>query len=363
MFPWFVLSLIAAFGAGLQAEDPGSEARKGAWIVAQAIVGKMEIGNTGEFPGIVAWKREFQEADPTTMDVDRLVTRNPNWWVAYFEIAPGDPALMLLHCEVLLAGGEAQRAQQLAAIYLQRPGIPKLYREGLLSAVQEATKAQASANALTAEGTKLHDQGNFDGAIAKYDEALKIWPADGWTAYERGFSTYTRALVKAGKPVPKNGTITFNDKTMDGFPEKPEIVSSYARARQHDPLQAIAYQGDKQFLQPLKVLLGKVNPVWDKLRGNVSQSLDDKDLAQLADGFHEAGVHEYALAAREMIIARRRKFAPEDHPILGEHLRALAPAAAIEQTIDLLAGESMEAKVFVLTEPGSEMLAHGPEKK
>src|SRR5256885_1114651 len=88
----------------LQAGDPGMEARQDAWKVAQAIVEKIEVGEVSDFPGLAAWRREFLEADkaPMNIDADRLVTRNPHWWVAYYEIAPGDPALMLLHCEVLL---------------------------------------------------------------------------------------------------------------------------------------------------------------------------------------------------------------------------------------------------------------------
>jgi tetratricopeptide (TPR) repeat protein len=229
--------------------------------------------------------------------------------------------------------------------------------------VHEANRAQQIANELTKAGTVLHDGGDYDGAIAKYDEALKTWPADGWAAYERGFSIYVRALVKAGKPVPNNGTLTLNDKTMWELPEREAIEASYARARQHDPLQVVAYQGKKQNWKPLQALLGKTMPAWKSLRSNISKLLDDADLAQLADGFHEAELHEFAVATRDVMIARRKKFAPEDHPVLSEHLRALAANAAVEHTIAMLAGETMQAAVLVAPEPGYEMQAKPPAKK
>lgn len=342
--------------------DPGTEAREGAWKVAKVIVEKMGDTEGNEWPGLNVWRRDFLEAgeSPLALDVDKLVSRSTHWWVAYYEVAPGDPALMLLHCELLLAGGEAQRCQHLAALYLQRPGIPEPYGSGLRSVISEAVKAQAPAHALTEEGVALHDKGDFDGAISKYDAALKVWPADGWTAYERGFSMYVRSLTKAGKPIPKNGTLTINDTTFDAMPEKAQVEAAYALSRQHDPMQVMAYQGSGAMKTPLLAMVQKVMPVWDKLRANISKPVDDKALAQLAGGFEEAAVHEYALATRQVMIARRRKFAPEDHPILSKELRALAPSAAIERTLSLLAGETMPGRVFVAPEPGYEML---PAKK
>lgn len=359
-----LVGLLVLGGSSTLHADSGTEVREGAWKVAQSIVEKMGDADGHDYPGLTVWRREFLEAGQSALaiDADQLVTRNAHWWVAYYEVAPGDPALMLLHGELLLAGGEAQRAQQLAAIYLQRPGIPELYKDGLRSVISEAGKAQAPAHALTQEGTALHDRGDFDGAIAKYDAALKAWPADGWTAYERGFSMYVRALTKAGKPIPKNGTLTINDKTIDELPEKADIAAAYATSRQHDPLQMTAYQGGGEMKEPLLALLQKVLPVWEKIRADVTKPLDEKHFAQLAGGLQEAGAHESALAARQVLIARRRKFAPADHPLLAKELRALAPSAAIERTLSLLAARTMPARVFVPPEAGYEMLA-APKKK
>src|SRR5262245_52722065 len=71
-----------------------------------AVVENLESSDPKLFPGIRAWVEDFRKLtkgigpDPPpdkwpALDVDALVSRNPNFWRAYFEIAPGDPGLML----------------------------------------------------------------------------------------------------------------------------------------------------------------------------------------------------------------------------------------------------------------------------
>jgi hypothetical protein len=42
------------------------------------------------------------------LDVDALVTNNPHYWQAYYEVVPGDPGLGLLHGGLLHFGGETR---------------------------------------------------------------------------------------------------------------------------------------------------------------------------------------------------------------------------------------------------------------
>src|SRR2546425_438669 len=74
------------------------------------------------------------------LDVDALVSRNPNFWRAYFEIAPGDPGLMLLHAGLLLSAGEATRASYLLVVAGQRPGVPKEIQQGFQIILAHAQK-------------------------------------------------------------------------------------------------------------------------------------------------------------------------------------------------------------------------------
>ena len=368
------LTLIAATALAQDKPTPESEARAGAWHVAVALVGQIGKNNTADYPGLRAWLKEFEAAqgkagngDDTkpfrAIDSDALVTRNANWWAAYYEIAPGDPMVLALHSVILLAGGEPQRAQQLAALSMQRPGIPDLYRKVLGMAVQESQKALARSHEATNAGVRLHDAGDFDGAIRKYDEALALNPANGWTHYERGFSIRMRAYKKAGKPLPENGKVIIND-TEPNLPEEKDVAAAFALARRHDPLQFTAYQGsDKNVIAAVIPLHEKVAPAWGKITGDASVLQDDRTILELAEGCHEAGLPELALVARQIVVARRKRYAPGDHPILSANLRELAKGAPIERTIKRLAGETMKGLMLVKPEGDAGPLQAPPPKR
>lgn len=322
------LCLIAAVAPADDTPTPEDAARAGAWTVAAALVGQMEKNDTTDFPGVRGWLKDFhavldKAGDGAAsrpfraVDSDALVTRNANWWAAYYEIAPGDPALLALHSLLLLAGGEAQRAQQLAAIGMQRPGIPKLHRQALEMVLHESHKALSRSQRMTNAGVRLHDAGDFDGAIRKYDEALALIPANGWTHYERGFSIRMRAYVKAGKPIPKNGQVKINDSEAMDLPEEKDIAAAFALARRHDPFQFMAYQGgDKNVIAAVVPVHEKLRPAWEQITGDAAKLQGDETILRLAEGCHEAGIADYALVARQIIVARRKRYAPEDHPIL-----------------------------------------------
>ena len=67
------------------------------------------------------------------VDVGALVDRNPNFWRMYYEIAPGDPVLTLIHAGLLLSQGEAMRAAYILELGQHRPGIPKEVKQTMRS--------------------------------------------------------------------------------------------------------------------------------------------------------------------------------------------------------------------------------------
>lgn len=56
---------------------------------------------------------------------------------------------------------------------------------------QETDEKLEKAETLCKEGVALHDQGKFEEAIKKYDEALKILPNNSNLLYEKAYSTYS----------------------------------------------------------------------------------------------------------------------------------------------------------------------------
>src|SRR4051812_11842158 len=81
-----------------------SEARRAGLKLARVVLERLEADDQSKFPGIRAWLEDLRKAtramDPEkpaegwpAVDVDALMAHNPNFWRAYYEIAPGDPGL------------------------------------------------------------------------------------------------------------------------------------------------------------------------------------------------------------------------------------------------------------------------------
>jgi tetratricopeptide (TPR) repeat protein len=206
------------------------------------------------------------------LDVDALLSRNPNFWRAYFEIAPGDSGLMALHAGLLLTNGEAVRASHLLVVAGQRPGVPRALRQGFATMLAAAQKVPGQPDALVRQGIELHDKGQYAEALKQYKEALKLWPQNGFAHYERGLTLRVQELVAAGEKPPKPGTLIVN-----GGPKQSAAVSAvFAKARRHDPFQIHAYQGDDpEILKGLLALAKTGVPAWEKLVKNQEKQADD----------------------------------------------------------------------------------------
>ena len=95
-------------------------ARRTGLEVALNLLEALEKTDAEEFPGIHAFAKDVRDVaegiDKTkpsqwpAFDVDKLISNNANFWRATYEIAPSDPAFLLLHAGLLLAAGEAQRS-------------------------------------------------------------------------------------------------------------------------------------------------------------------------------------------------------------------------------------------------------------
>jgi tetratricopeptide (TPR) repeat protein len=332
-------------------------ARRYGWDLATTVVGGLKGAAPGEFPGIAAWLEDYDkvaagvdvktepEAWPA-LDFDALLTNNPKFWRAYYEIAPGDHGLTLLRAGLLLAAGEAVRATHDLSVGWQRPGMPKEVDNGFVLAIAHANKMREKPNAIVAEGIKLHDAGDYAGAIAKYEESLALWPQNGFAFYEVGYLKYFQELAAAGKELPKAGAVILDGANAPSA----EVAAIYAISRRHDPFQINAYSGaDKEAIAALLVLVRKAMPVWSRMMANVKKQVSDKDLANLAAACQEAGIHDLALTLRGGLVARRGRYAPEDHPFIAGSLSKLAPGEPTEDALKKLAGPV--AKVLPLVTP------------
>jgi tetratricopeptide (TPR) repeat protein len=345
--------------AGKTSTPEINEARRMGWLMAAAVVKGMKSNDLTEFPGMAAWLADYDEVAKgideklapdawPELDVDALVTRNPNFWRAYYDIAPGDHGLNLLHAGLLLSDGEAIRAWHVLAVGWQRPGKPDNVKRAFLELVAHVNRMREKPNAIVAEGIKLHDAGDYAGALAKYEEALAMWPQNGFAYYEVGYSTYFQHLAAAGKELPKPGAVI-----IGGEPQPPEVLAAYEKSRRHDPFQIKAYQGvDKEAIAALKPLLTKAMPAWQKV-SNLRKEADDESLKALGEACQEAGIHELALAIRGVVVARRGDYAKEDHLFIATSLRKLAPGEPSEAALKKLAGARLKLQQLVKPEPAA----------
>lgn len=330
-----------------------AHAKMAGWNVVNLVaemVGDEKNYQSRDNPGNLAWFAELRKAtegcDPKkpvsqwpNIDSDALVTRNPCYWQMHFEVSPGDPSLALMHAGLMQMAGYTERSSYVLVIAAQAPGIPDEIRKLMLSMVRENNQSLVQPQKLLHEGIELHDKGNYDGAVAKYDAALKLHPRYGAPNYERGYSIRTKAWNAAGVPESKQ-KVAVNDKSL---PESPrEVTESFTTCRRNDPLYYMAYQGrDQEVIAGLMALTQKGLPAWKKMTQafGPGKLVEDEVLREFADAMQAAGVHDLALLARQVLVIRRVGYASQDYPFLEKSLKALAKGEPIDKTLALLNGK------------------------
>ena len=332
-----------------------NEARKSGLFYAAMIVERLDTGDANRFPGIKSWLEDYHKVinslplnksneDWGPLDLDALVSKNPHFWRMTYEIFPGDPGLMLLHASLLMAGGELTRAGQIASLAIQRPGIPKPFLAGFNSILSHLQKVNEKANAVVFAGIKLYDEGDYGGALKKYQDAIDTWPQNSFAWYEAGLTMMQQERIATGKkPLANDQVALHSDEKLSK-----EVQHAFQQARIHDPLQQKAYQSDdKEVLAAFSVLNKKAFPAWEKMNQNRNKPSSEESLTELAAAFQEAQLHELALASRQMLIVRRNRFLAEDQPFIAASLRKLIPEDESDTIIKRLSGAKLEFRQIV----------------
>jgi len=339
----FALIVVVWIGGPVRAAStpvPGSlhvlEAQRMGWDIASVLAQGMSAADPKRFPGIHAWLRDFRAAggipgrrsgtEPVRrMDVERLATRNPNFWRAYFELSPGDPGAMLLHASLLMAGGEASRAAYLLIIGRQTVEIDKPLLQAMNDLLVAGQRAIASGAQQVDDAVKQYEHGGQTTVLIRLRAAIDAWPSNGLAHYEAGLAMLAGQYVAAGQSPPPRSRLGLHSELA---PSR-EVRTAYERARSHDPLLIRAYQGDESDAGNVLLILGKrIRPLWDILARDIKAETRDDDLRSLARAFREAGLQELALALGQVIIGREGgSYDEEDRTAIGASLRALAEPA------------------------------------
>jgi Tfp pilus assembly protein PilF len=108
-----------------------------------------------------------------------------------------------------------------------------------------AAASPGAARALIQEGTRKHDQGDYDGAVESYRKVLEIEPDNVTALYEIGYSYYAKkdlanaldyATRAAGRSSPlKAAALTLVGNIQDDRKEPAKAIEAYEQALQLDP--------------------------------------------------------------------------------------------------------------------------------
>jgi hypothetical protein len=345
--------------------DEVAVARQVGWQAAMAMVSHLSSNRPSGFPGIEAWLTDFAKQtkgldpkDPPEkwpmVDVDALATHNSHFWRAYYEIAPGDPGAGFLYAGMLVGCSECERAKRVIQLQLLRPGMAEGVRNALRKLWTAAKKGCAKSEALVKEGIKLFDNKDYPAAVNKYREALKVWPQNGWAYYELGYTLRIQQLIAAGEPpdTPEGDKITLRvDNPVDlKVKHSSEVIDAFAKSRRYDPFLYEAYQGkDQELILGHFVLERSILPAL-KLSEAHDAGAVDQALQFLAESCQGIGIHDFALIARQIIVARRGRYHFVDHPFIVTSLRKLAPGPDTEAVLERLAGGNTAFYRFVASE-------------
>lgn len=363
MHPLFcaLACLMIMFGPAWGAAPPIAlpavqDAQRAGLDTANVLAQGLAVADPKRFPAMHAWLKEYRAGGGTPgkraapgpipkIDVERLVSRNPTYWRAYFEMAPGDPGAMLLHASLLLAGGEASRAAYLLIIARQTVEIDKVLLQAMNELLVHAQRAIGAGTQQVAEAVKLYEQGGHAAALPRLRATLEAWPANAIAHYETGLALLAQQHTASGQSPPSRARLGLHS---DVSPSR-EVRAAYERARTHDPLLIRAYQGDETDSGDVLLVLGKsIRPLWDIIARDLKAETRDDELRSLAKALRDAGIAELGLALGQVVIGREGgSYDDDDRRGIASALKALAPAAA-EPVVKRLAQPRAELARIVL---------------
>ena len=307
-----------------------AEARVTGVTLVQLMQGNLKSRDEASFPGINDWmlkegkvfselNKDKPEESWRKLDSRKLVQHDANFWQMYYEVVPGDPGLAMLHAGVLLAAGDADRAQTILRLTLHRGDLDETTQKVLTSIMQRCGAFMRPSHQLVNAGVQLHDKGDFAGALEQYDAALRLWPLNGWAAYERGTTL-----------------------RMQDMKESTQVEQAFAQSREFQPFQFHAWQGKKADIPGMEAMLTQMPALWQPSLKNIHYVMKTEDLMKMSEILQLAEVDDLALVVRQICVVRRGRYASEDHPFISKSLRRLAPGVQAETTLEKLSGAGLK---------------------
>ena len=286
--------------------------RVAGWNVVLGLLPVIERQPAWSYPGMAAFAGDLRAVAATIppdrsappVDPVKLIDQNPNFWRAYHEISPGDPLATTLHAGLLLAVGEAARANQVLTLAI---GFGRMDLEQRKNLVRLQAHAQLM---LHMSRRDLEFGGHSPTPVApalvadRARAVLAVWPQspDALAALAEA------RWALAGRPAPGSADDPWR--------------SAVAALRRTDPLRRV----NPAMAGPESAPLVETRDGWARIASGRAIG-DDQALERFSEAAQAAELDETALTARALLAGRRGNFVPSDETFLRTSLQRLIGSA------------------------------------
>ncbi|HKB89416.1 MAG TPA: tetratricopeptide repeat protein [Opitutaceae bacterium] len=318
-----------------QTSDSLSLLRHWTWETVAQIMPLLERYPAEDFPGIHAFVEDMQATTLAIrdgnwiryerIDLDKLIRKNPHFWQAYLETAPGDPAMLMLHGCLLAAGGDVHRALLVLTLGYQFGAMDMGQRQNLFRASLLCIRVIWPTYELRLVGLDRLKHGKAAEVRQMALAALKTWPQDAvsWDLLARA----DEVLVKQ-----KDQNIA------------EELANAREQAIQHGPFE-------DQFMADNKTPLAEFTRVTDQTR-ELKAVGDETLLERFAATAQKAQDDEAALVAHAVFAGRRGRYSSRDEGFLKTSLARLISTDLSDKTSDRIFHQPLPFAILVpITEP------------
>ena len=316
------------------------EAKEFPWLIVKAFIEKLEKSDPKAFPGIHDWLRDFHEATGNQIpaakpiDVEALVTNNPNYWRAHFEVSPGDPGWAFIHVGLLQSCGEMKRAH--ARLQIARLSFDDQVIFRTADAMNyQLMRVFSAFSPRTNEGIKLHDAKEFEAAIAHYQSILDIWPQYAWCLYELSLSQHSANTVAAGNELLSDDTVLTDPAAVAEDQRKNPLTDEVKKwrimSRRHDPLFWQNLSGMPEGKQKIAAIVRGALPILKEMSSG--NEITNQKISALASILQFIEAHDLAIPAACIVVRRQNELVDADHKFVTKSLKALVPGPEMDATL------------------------------
>jgi len=282
------------------------------WRQVQELLPLLDTQPGANFPGVTALAgdlRALASAAPTNrgvppIEIGSVVDHNAHFWSAYYEIAPGDPLMVMLHVGLLLAAGEVVRADRVATLAINFGRMELEYRKELVGLDAHAQIVIRVSRGGAEELERLHRAKEFAKLADQARAELAVWPRNpvAWAQLAAAQQALGRQAAGGG------------DAAAD---------QSLAELHRIDPL--FASDGPGAGAEPA---LKETRRCWALIDDDKATG-DDEVLEQFARGAQAAGLDELALVAHSLVAGWHEGSTPlEENFVQASLQRLVAPEVA-----------------------------------